>query len=268
MTGDLPVIYEQMRTLVLESLSGADQVGGLCRTVAGLAAKRGITSNQNEMSRQDRGRVRSILWDLIIEGIVRPGCLNDATNDKWPFYHVTEFGTHVLSGQPPSAYDPDGYLKRMKADIPNVDDVIVTYLSESLHTLRISCLLSSTVTLGCASEQALLLLIEAYASKLPSGTMRDKFVKATEGKMVKAQYDEFSKMLEGHLRGKLPKHLREEIDTALNGIFPMLRDLRNKTGHPTGFTVSREVAYANLMIFPTMLKRLYGIIDWLATASL
>src|ERR1039458_3024960 len=141
MDGALPITYEQMRTLVLDSLIGASQVTGLYNVVAGLAAKRGmthkpITTNSNafgprsvltgyldsevRLADKDKARVQSILWDLIVEGIVRPG-LNDGMNDGWPFYHVTEFGQHVLGGRPPSAYDPDEYLKRIRADIPNVD---------------------------------------------------------------------------------------------------------------------------------------------------
>jgi hypothetical protein len=100
--------------------------------------------------------------------------------------------------------------------------------------------------------------------------MKDKFVKATAGKMIKTQYDEFLKMLEGHLRGKLPKkpvNLQDEIDTALGGIFPMIREQRNNAGHPTGLPVGREIAYANLAVFPTMLRQMYSIINWLPTAS-
>jgi len=121
-----------------------------------------------------------------------------------PFYHVTEYGKSAIANGPQSPYDPDGYLNRLKATIPNLDPVILTYLNESLHTFRIGCLLSSSVTLGCASEKAMLLLIDAYASALPSGATKDRFIKATEGKMIKTQYDEFLKMLDGHLRAKLP----------------------------------------------------------------
>ena len=281
----LPITYEEMRSLVLEAVAKADrsQVKALCTEIAQLAVARDLIKkpagassypimgeSHGLFSRHDEARVWSIIWDLIIEGIVRPG-LDDGTNNELPFYHVTEYGKSAIANGPQSPYDPDGYLNRLKATIPNLDPVILTYLNESLHTFRIGCLLSSSVTLGCASEKAMLLLIDAYASALPSGATKDRFIKATEGKMIKTQYDEFLKMLDGHLRAKLPKkpvNLQDEIDMALSGIFPMLRELRNKAGHPTGLAVGREIAYASLVVFPTMLRRLYEIINWLPTASL
>jgi hypothetical protein len=100
----LPISYEQMRSMVLELMAKADrgQVKALCAAVAELALTReiikkpvGATSyrlmgpEQGLFSSQDEGRVWSIVWDLIIEGVVRPG-LNDGTNNQLPHFHVTE----------------------------------------------------------------------------------------------------------------------------------------------------------------------------------
>jgi len=178
--------------------------------------------------RQNAARVQSIVWDLIIEGIIRPG-LNDGMNDDLPFFHVTEFGANVLANGPQSPYDPDGYLKRLQSDIPKLDSVIVLYLNEALHTFRIGCLLSSTVTLGCASEKAFLLLVEAYATALPQ-TQQDKFRKETENRMIKRQFEEFSKRLESHLKPKLPGDLKDDLDVTLSGVFAMMRNMRNDAG--------------------------------------
>jgi len=59
--------------------------------------------------------------------------------------------------------------------------VILTYLEESLRTFRIGCLLSSTTTIGCASEKALILLFDAYGDAL-TGSMQDKYRKEIEGR--------------------------------------------------------------------------------------
>jgi hypothetical protein len=99
------------------------------------------------LSRNDQARVQDIFWDMLIEGVVRPG-LGDGTNCDLPHFHVTDRGRAALSAASPPPYDPDGYLKRLQADLPAIDPVIVTYLKESLHAFRIGCLLSSTVTLG------------------------------------------------------------------------------------------------------------------------
>jgi len=87
----------------------------------------------------------------------------------------------------------------------------VMYLNEALHTFRIGCLLSSTVCLGCASEKAFLLLVEAYASALPQ-PQQDKFRKDTENRMIKRQFDEFTKRLEGHLKPRLTGDVKDDLD--------------------------------------------------------
>lgn len=47
--------------------------------------------HQDQLGPQDFAKVLSIMWDLIIEGIVRPG-VNDGLNNDPPFFHVTEWG--------------------------------------------------------------------------------------------------------------------------------------------------------------------------------
>lgn len=86
---------------------------------------------------------------------------------------MTDFGKERIKDAR-TPYDPDGYLNALRSDVPDVDDVIITYLTESLHTFRIGSLLSSTITLGCASEKALLLRIGAYGDALPKGR-QEKF---------------------------------------------------------------------------------------------
>jgi hypothetical protein len=214
------------------------------------------------LSDRDYGRVQDILWDLIIEGIVRPG-LGDGANDSFPFFHVTEWGKAKLTAGHDSPYDPDGYLKRLNTAVPGLDPVIATYLQESLHTFRIGCLLSSTIALGCASEKAFLLLVKAYGDAL-TGTAQKKFRENTEAKMIKRQFDEFSRRAASHLRPLLPADVEADLDVTLSGIFTLLRNLRNEAGHPTGTSVDREQAYANLLLFPTYLKKVYLLMSWLA----
>jgi hypothetical protein len=101
-----------------------------------------------------KGPASDIVWDLIIEGILRPGTGPSGTEFDLPYIHVTEFGKAALQGNV-TPYDPNGYLRNLNEKVPNADPVIVKYIAESAETLRRNCFLSSTVTLGCASEKAL-----------------------------------------------------------------------------------------------------------------
>jgi hypothetical protein len=270
---NLDISYEQMRSLVLEALRSkkADQFAELREVVAEVAKVRGLMVEEQQSNRvmssnrgltgPDFARVQSIVWDLIIEGIVRPG-LNDGTNNNLPFFHATDWGRKVIQDGAAVPYDPDGYLSRLKRDIPNLDPVIETYLNESLHTFRIGCLLSSTVALGCASEKALLVLIEVYAKSLSDASQK-KFRANTEGRMIKRQFDEFRRMLDSELRSRLPNNLQEGLEVELNAIFDIIRNQRNEAGHPTGKGIERERAYANLVVVPVYFKKVYSIIEWL-----
>jgi hypothetical protein len=115
-----------------------------------------------------------------VEGILTIGI--NASNTTWPWIKVTEYGRKVLDSEQPIPHDPSGFLERLHQEIPNIDPIIVTYIQEALMTYKINCLLSSTITLGCASEKALLLLIEAYTKALQSEERRKKFINKTSGR--------------------------------------------------------------------------------------
>ena len=277
MISAMDISYEQVRSLAMETLKTGEQATQFTSFygyVAEKAVQHGFLKENDPrnsvihtrrflLSKADQARTQNILWDLIIEGILRPG-LNDGQNNNLPFFHVTKYGKAILQDGSASPYDPDGYIKRLKDAIPKVDSVILTYLNEALRSFRIGCLLSSTVTLGCASEKAFLLLVGTYGNSLSSPS-KEKFVKNTEGRMIKRQYDEFQKMLDSELKARLPSNLKDDLDITLSGIFSMIRTLRNNSGHPTGREVNREQAYANLVVFPTYLKRIYALLKWLET---
>ena len=280
---NLNLSNEQLRSVVIESMKGTNggQWANLRRQVLATAIKMGLAEDSNAqqagqfgrvtrmyssggdegLTDADYGRVISIFWDLVIEGVLRPGLL-DGVNNNLPFFHITERGKVAIEKGDQTPYDPDSYLKRIQRDVPDLDGVIITYLNEALLTFRIGCLISSTIALGCASEKALLLLIAAYAEEMPEKT-RTKFKEATDGKMVKRQFDALQKFVDSDLRSVLPGDLQEGLNIGLTSLFEFIRVQRNDAGHPTGKLIEREMAYANLVVFPSYVKKVYGLISWL-----
>jgi len=49
-----------------------------------------------DLSPQDRGRSQDIIWDLIIEGHLRPGG-GDGQNNEMPFFHITPKGREYFA---------------------------------------------------------------------------------------------------------------------------------------------------------------------------
>lgn len=272
----LDVSYEQTRSLVIESLGSTDggQVTSLYTNIANLVVQKGIAPNpypnsgtnysnpQYELPQRYKGWIEDIIWDLIIEGVIRPGRGN-GLDSGLPWYHVSEYGRTVLGNNPPQPYDPDGYLARVKA-IPNVDDVILAYLEESLKAFRIHCLLSSVITLGCASEKAILLLIDACENSLESPTDKDDFIRRTDTISIKRKHDEFQNIFRAKILPKLPYDVKENLDNYLTDLFSIIRAHRNDAGHPSGKVIQREHLYSYLVVFYAYLEKVYTLMDWLS----
>jgi hypothetical protein len=130
--------------------------------VAKLAVQKKIVQNPKEpgypgdfyLDPEDEDRVREIIWYLIIERIITIGI--DSSNPEWPWLKLTDYGNEVVNSTLPVPHDPSGYIRRIKTEVPSLDPIILRYLEESLSTYNIDAILSSTITLGCASEKALL----------------------------------------------------------------------------------------------------------------
>lgn len=268
---NLNIPLSELSPMVLEAFKRNTQTQylTLCNEVASIAVEKGIVSNPRGnanvhggsfcLNGRDEDRVREIIWNLIVERVVTIGMNN--SNPAWPWLSLTEYGFKVVNSAEPIPHDPEGYLKRVKESIPNIDSIILTYLEESLYTYNINALLSSTITLGCASEKALLLLIDSYANAIQDTGRKTKFINDTKGRMIKRQFEEFSKCIT-NLVGRMPSNISEGLNTVLLGVFEMIRNNRNDVGHPTGKSIPKEYLYANLQVFIPYCQKIYQLIEY------
>jgi hypothetical protein len=268
---DLNMSLNELRPLVLESFkrNPNTQYLNICNAVASIAIEKGYISNPQggtfgfggsvPLSGKDEDNVREIIWNLIIERVVTIGM--NSSNTNWPWLSLTKYGLEVAGSAEPVPHDPTGYLKRIKQVIPQIDPIILTYLEESLNTYNINALLSSTIALGCASEKALLLLIDSYANAIQETRKKAKFINETKGRMIKRQFDEFSKCITTII-GNMPRDISDGLNTVLLGIFEMIRNNRNDAGHPTGKSIPKEYAFANLQVFIPYCQKIYQLIEY------
>jgi hypothetical protein len=272
---------EQLRTLALEylksPLAGSESshhTTELSTHIGTLAVKLGLIKTTpvsgfrgsdrtmygvevEHITQRDVNRVTNVIWDMIIEGLVRPGT-GDGRQCDFPFLHLTERGREVANGVL-SPYDPDGYLKRLKESIPKLDSTILTYLDECLKGFRVGCTLSSAICIGVASEKAFMLVLDAYSTYLPASDGA-AFRKKIEGQSINPQFDAFKSKYEGSLKGELTREVKEGLHTSLYGVFELIRSQRNDAGHPSGKVVERETVYASIVAFPNHLKRMYMLL--------
>lgn len=267
----LNIPYNEIRSLVLEFLKNEPNTEylAICCGVAKIAVDRKIVPHPHLgtvvsgatyfLQEDDQETVREILWNLIIERILTIGI--NSSNPNWPFLKLTIYGRSVINSEKPIPHDPSGYLNRIKEEIPNIDEVIYRYLEESINTYNIGAYLAASITLGCASEKALLLLIESYTNSIRDSNKQKSFYNKIQGRMIKRQYEEFSKVITTQI-GILPKELSDNLTTILLGVFDMIRSNRNDAGHPTGKIIKKDQIFAYLQVFIEYCKRIYGLIDY------
>jgi hypothetical protein len=163
-------------------------------------------------------------------------------------------------------YDPEGYLNAISRAVPTVDQIIIKYITESAETLRRNCLLSSTIALGCASEKAFLLLLDAYGDALQPTDQAKFSDERNRSWQIKPQHAVFMRWYDAKLKSMLRSKGRDwitELEDALQFLFSYFRKIRNEAGHPSGVTLSREAVQSHLVIFPAYLRRIYDLIEWI-----
>lgn len=254
---DIP--YEELKHCVLESLKplgDSSQFIYVCNAVARKVKK--STNFSISVSPYDKEMIRQIMWDLIIERVLTIGTYNE---DSWPWFSLTEYGKKVVESTEPVPNDPAGYLDRIEREIPQLDPIIKKYLSESIRTYNINQLLSATITLGCASEKSLLILIDVFANSFIHDHKVEQFKNKINNKSIKIQFDEFDKSIRKILPA-MPYDIRENYTNTLTGIFQMIRYNRNQAGHPTGTSIDKDTLFANLQVFIPYCKYIYSLIDY------
>lgn len=217
------------------------------------------------MPREDMEKVREIISDLLMEGVLMWGISSSQPGP--PFFKVTRHGKMVLQHGEPQPYDPDGYLRYLKQEIPTLDETIFMYMAESLHAYLRGLMLSSTVMLGGASEKTFLLLKESFIAAIADSKRREEVEKKfNAARGVKHQFDLFREYIE-QIRKTLPKNLSDDLSIQLDGIFNFIRTCRNDVGHPSGRKIDRSLAFNNLRLFVPYCKRSYELMAHFQTNS-
>ena len=203
--------------------------------------------------------IREITQELINSGFLYPGTSGDM-NSGYPWLTITEYGKEAFPREDWLPYDPEGYVKALRAKIPSIDDITVAYIGEGVAAYNRRHLLSATFTLGVASENLMLLLIETYTGSIKDPKRKTRFQSKTQGRFISTQYREFKKEFINDVKS-LPKELQSDWETYLDGIFNFIRLNRNDAGHPTGKRLDAKVVYANLQIFAEYAQFIFKLIE-------
>ena len=131
---------EELRTFTIEALQnfntgnescegGSLQTLTLKSEINNIAVKNG----HGKMTEGDETKVLEVINNLMIEGVIMWGRNLDSHESQAPFISITSYGKKVFQEGKIIPHDLDGYLNHFKNEIPNVDGLILMYLTESVQ---------------------------------------------------------------------------------------------------------------------------------------
>ena len=196
------------------------------------------------LTKEDAETLREVFCDLFRHGILTLG--KDETNNTFPFFRVTSHGVKAVRDD--DTYfisDTAVFKRRIKDEIPDIDDISLLYLKESFQAFRSGCLISSAVMLGVAAEHLFQLRLDQLENH---PTHPSKFSSVFKERFILRKIDKFKAIITKD-KASFRQDVRESFDIRFLGIQSMIRIYRNESGHPTGKVIDREQAFVNLRLF-------------------
>ncbi|OGE32713.1 hypothetical protein A3J19_03580 [Candidatus Daviesbacteria bacterium RIFCSPLOWO2_02_FULL_41_8] len=251
------ILIQKLREILSDDTKGSTQIATLVDALREKIIQEGIPPHEH-------WKIHNLILEIINEWY-RAGVIYFSKPDDpyvgYPFVTVTDFGKECLEQNNCLPYDPEGYIRELQRQNPLLDGVTLAYVRESISTYNSEHLLSSTITLGVASENLILALIDSFINAISDAARKQVLERRLENLVISRKYEEFRNELRTYERS-LPRELTRDLDTYLDQVFHFIRMSRNSAGHPTGRAVSKNVAYSNLQIFAEYSKRICELTDY------
>ncbi len=198
------------------------------------------------------------IWDYVLAGVLAPGWGPSSGYDIFfPYLHITEYGAKVMEGAV-NPYIANDYVNEVKNIAPNlIDSVSEMYLFESLKSFKFNCFLGAMILLGGFSERIFLNFLNEFNQYLQDPAKQNRI---NNQKFISSKFSEFLNVVKP-LKAQLPANVKHQLELWLTSFFNYVRQTRNKVGHPTGKEMTREEIYGLLLIFPSYLKNLSGLLN-------
>lgn len=205
-------------------------------------------------------RVFVTVWhDFYREGLISWG--NSLQTLDLPFFHLSERGRKTLENVSRDPANPEGYWAYLCSQL-NLNAVAQSYLKEALNTYNSNCFKATAVMVGAASESIALELRDALVAKLTG--LGKTPPPQMEGWRIKVVLDSLKTELDLHKR-KMPRSLMESYEANWTAFTWQIRTVRNEAGHPSSVDpVTAETVHASLLIFPSLAKLTYDLIEWVS----
>jgi hypothetical protein len=129
-------------------------------------------------------------------------------------------------------FEIEKFPQTLQEQVPNIDPIIVRFISEAIITLKAGSNLGCAFLLGGASEKAIYILIESYTRAIDDEPMRTKFISRTSNKYISKVFDEFKGSFKSTKNKPSGYGWSNDIEVKIEQIFQFCRICRNEAGHP------------------------------------
>ncbi|AHB06732.1 hypothetical protein U875_16335 [Pandoraea pnomenusa 3kgm] len=153
------------------------------------------------------------------------------------------------------------FPETLRERVPEIDGVVLWYFQEALRCYKAGSTAGAAFMLGASSEKVILLLIEAYGSRIADAKNREGFFSRVNNKMISVKYEEFKRSHKSSKPRPTEQPLAQDLDQLLDGAFHFYRCTRNGVGHPQVVPdLDKGVILANLGQFIVYVERIYALI--------
>ncbi|MDO8838866.1 MAG: hypothetical protein Q7V31_08025 [Parvibaculum sp.] len=260
----MALTYEEARDVIFDIFSGREAANpfpqqwlsllGAVQTTLDRRAGRDPQPIARGLPAADVEIVREAFWDMFRQGYIIPG-INDS-NPDWPFFKVSIAGRRLIeTGQPWRFHDSTTYLEMVRTAMPDVSDITVEYLAESVSSFYAGNLLAASVMLGVGAEAEFLRLVDVAAQHPSHG---HRFNAARKQKVISEAIRSFRNAL-SPIESQLPRHVTEDLAAHFDTIQGVIRVARNQAGHPTAGRPTREQVYVYLQLFAPFAQKIFAL---------
>ena len=157
-------------------------------------------------------------------------------------------------------------ITRLSETIPSLDPTVVALINQSIVCLEAGSLAGCTILIGCASERAVWLLIDAYSQAISDKSNRDRFIQNTRSKYVAQAYDIFKQSVRScKNHPEIASHFHD-WQTQVDALFNFFRTCRNEVGHPiVPPSLDKGSLLANLGQFAKYIEIIGKLINYFKT---
>lgn len=210
---------------------------------------------------EERIEVMSVLHWLVTCGVIVPGHRTNGFGFQtsngpfqfFPYFSVTEYGFRVLDpkNEGIDPHERSKYVQEIIRRMPDADDVMRAYVDEATATFESQHYLASMVLLGVAAETLIERLYSSFAKHLNTNAKVTFEASLKSKRWASTRFLVFKSSFGAHKK-ELSKDLADRIDTYLDVLVTLLKTSRDDVGHGRPTRVDRDIAFGNLVYFPSL----------------